>query len=907
MPEQSTAENINTHVYADLLKRSMHVYKDKDCLHIKRNGVYQSWTYGQVHRDLNRCVSALHKLEFKKGDNAVVIGENTPEWVLAYHGALLSGGCTVPVDPNLPLEEIWSIVRFTEARVIFCSPSFIPLMREMREKLEFIAEIVVLDPAFSGPEKTFERFLLGGDESIDAFQQQFEPDDPMVIIFTSGTTGTPKGVQLVQKNYTTVGLHAIPRMHLNHQTTALAILPLHHVFGFAACIAAELIGGMDIVFVPQIKGPLILEALNDKKISMLPAVPKMLAVLYDNIERKVKAKGPAVSLMFRNLKSLSRTLGPFLGKNFRRNLFKTAHEGFGGNLQLIVSGGASLPHKYYEGFRLMGFDIVEGYGLTETFGPITLCPADKPKFASVGPILNDNEIHIDYQNEQGIGEVLLRGMTLFAGYYKNEEATRAVMDEDGWFHTGDLGRLDDDGYLYIVGRSKDLIVLESGKNVYPDELEDFYAGSEIIEEIGIFGAKRKNRDIVAALIVPHEDIRKSTPQDKAREIIHNELIRMGRDRPSYKRITDFEVVYEPLPRTTTRKLKKHELRAAYEELKTKPKAAKKAAPALSATEEALLEIPEFKMVIACAQTFVKNPKKKAFTPKTNLEFDLEMDSLRQLDFFCCLEEKFSVQLPEDALLQMVTLGDVYGKVMEAKETRAYDGGVSPHTIRERIATADLPAHLQDSNNIIYNKGPALVSGVSKLLWRVDFEGLQNIPQNKPTIFAANHQSVMDIVWILGALPWQVRRKTFSIGKKELLHNPATAPIFKSSNLIPVEREGDIIEALKTSIGVLKQGKNLVIFPEGTRSRDGSIQSFKAGVGLLILETNPTIVPIRIRNGDSVWPAGKAPRLFVGKKNRPTVTFGKPLTLQTMIEEGKASPYSSGNDIATALRDIVSEI
>lgn len=907
MADQPTTETINTHVYTDLLRRSVHVYKNKDCLHIKRNGSYQSWTYGQVHRDLNRCVSALQRGGFKRGDNAVVIGENTPEWVLAYHGVILSGGCTVPVDPNLPLEEIWSIVRFTEARVVFCSHSFTPLMREMREKLDFLQEIVILDPDFQGPEKSFEQFILEGDARHDAFEHRFEPDDPMVIIFTSGTTGSPKGVQLVQKNYTAVGLHAIPRMHLSPETTSLAILPLHHVFGFAACIAAELVGGMDIVFVPQIKGPLILEALNDKKVSMLPAVPKMLTVLYDNIERKVKAKGPFVQLMFKNMKSLSRTLGPGLGNNFRRSLFKSVHDGFGGNLKLIISGGASLPLKYFEGFRLMGFDIVEGYGLTETFGPITLCPADKPKHGSVGPILDENEIHIDYPNEQGIGEVLLRGTTLFAGYYKNDEFTRAVIDEDGWFHTGDLGRLDSDGYLFLSGRSKDLIVLESGKNVYPDELEDFYSESNFIEEIGIFGARRKNREIVAALIVPNEEIRKSTPIEKAHEMIHNEFIRMGRDRPSYKRITDFAVVYDPLPRTTTRKLKKHELLALYEEIKTKPKAVRKAPPALSATEKAVLDIPEFQVIAECAHNFVTNPKKKSFTPKTNLEFDLEMDSLRQLEFFCCLEKKFSVQLPEDALLQMVTLGDVYGKVMEAKESTAYNGGVSPHTIRERIASADLPMRLDDSRNIVYNKGPNIINGLSKLLWHVDLEGIGNIPDNRPTIFAANHQSVMDIVWVLAALPWKVRKKTFSIGKKELLGNPASAAVFRSSNLIPVEREGDIIEALKTSIGVLKQNKNLIIFPEGTRSRDGTIQPFKAGIGLLILETNPTIVPVRIKNGDAAWPAGKMPRLFVGRKKRPQVIFGKQLTLQKMIEDGKVSPYSSGKDIAAALQKIVEEM
>ncbi len=896
---------MNKHVYVDLIRDTIDRYGGRDCLHILRENGYRTWTFNDFHRDLNRLSDALNKEGFTRGSNGIVIGENTPEWVIAFHGMILAGGRSVPVDPNLPTAEIAAIVRATDASIVFCSRTYLSIMHEIEADLPSLTRIVTLDDAVEDGEIPFTAFLETGDPDKDAFDGEFRPNDEMVVIFTSGTTGKPKGAVLMQKNYTAVGTSGVPRMGVGPGDTMLGILPLHHVFGFAACIVAPLTTGMDVVLVPQIKGPLILQALNDKQVSILPAVPKMLTVLYDNVERKVHQRGPVVRSLFSALRLASITAGPVLGQEFRRKLFKTVHEGFGGRVRLIVSGGASLPQRYFEGFRRMGFDIVEGYGLTETFGPITLCPREDARQGSVGPTLEENEAMIENPNDEGIGEVLLRGTTVFSGYYKNPEATEAVFDKDGWFHTGDLGRLTKDGFLFLSGRSKDVIVLESGKNVFPEDLEDYYNASEFVEEIGIFGVTVKNREIVAAMIVPSAEIRKKYSLEKANEIIHNEMIRLGRNRASYKKVTDFAVSWQPLPRTTTRKLRKHELRDMYLKLKKDPKSA--IGGRLSAPEEALMEHADFQRIAARVAEIVQAPKGMRITPRTNLEIDLELDSLRKLDLHSALEEEFGLVIPEEVLIRVETVGDVFSEIMELKE-RGEATEESRHTLRERIAVgAEGRSEYREHKNLVYHAGPSLVKSLSGLLWGVKVKGLENVPLDHPVIFAANHQSLLDIAWILGGLPWDTRKKTFTIGKVELLENPLVGSVLKSCNLIPVERSGDVVEALKASIAVLKQKKNLVIFPEGTRTRDGQMGPFKSGIGLLMLESNAMVVPTRVRGSYSVWSKGKLPNLLAGRKVDHSVTFGKPVTIQSLIDEGRVSPRCTGNCLAQQVRESVAAL
>jgi long-chain acyl-CoA synthetase len=898
---------MNKAVYTDLLLDSLVGNSSRPCFHIKRNGAYLTYTYADFHRSLNATVDALRQGGFSHGDNGVVIGDNGPEWVIAYHAYFLAGGRTVPVDPNLPAEEIREITKLTQPSFIMCSATFSSLFSDLQKEFPCIKKIILLEADTDAATSDFSRFCSIGNAETDAFSTPCSPDDHIITIFTSGTTGKAKGVMLNQRNLTAAPLHGVPRMKVGPLDTMLAVLPLHHVFGAAACISAALCTGMDVVFVTVLKGPLIIEALKDKQVTILPAVPKMISLFYDSIEHAVQNKGWAARCVFSLLKALSLAFGPILGKKFRKSLFSSVHKNFGGKLNLIVSGGASIEKKYLYGFNRMGFDIVEGYGLTETFGPITLCPAAPLRHGSVGLVLPGNEMQIFEPDERTIGEVIFRGATVFKGYYHNEEQTRPVFDNDGWFHTGDLGRIDARGYLYLSGRKKDVIVLDSGKNAYPDELEEFYLKSYLIEEIGVFGVQVEGREIIAGLVVPAAIIRKGRELPEASEMIKSEIERLGRRLPSYKKLIDFAVVYDPLPRTSTKKLKKHELREIYRALRDP--SVKTAHPrcCLSAADSALLSTPEYTLLTKQVLSLLSPGHHRQLLPGSFLELDLGLDSLNRLELLCRLEDAFSTALPEQTLSTAQTVGDLYNAIRERKSAIAGSSAGPAHGLRQRLfmdaANVDITHSSAAAGRLISETIPRLAFSLSTAIWRPVIIGREHLNAVGPAIFYANHESYLDILWLLHALPPSIRDNTFTIGKDAYVRSPFLRP-FVTKAFIAAGRGADIMQTLSLSIAVIKKGHNLIIFPEGARTRSGRINPFKPGIGMLVKETEASIVPVKIKGTYAIWPPGKFPKFLGARTGRPSLTFGQKLSPRQLFETGKLSPESTDEQIAARLRDII---
>lgn len=893
---------MNKLVYLDLLHQSVIKYANHECLHIKRSGRYQSWSYKEFHQDLNRLCSVLKKHGLKKGTNAVVIGENSPEWIIAYNGIPLTGACTVPVDPNIPPSEIESIVSTTEAKIVFCSKTYLNLFRMLKEKYSHLERIVLLDSASKEKEPTFDEYLKLGDEEKECFVPGFMPDDPMVIIFTSGTTGKAKGVVLTQKNFTTIALHGIPRMKANEEDTMCAVLPLHHVFGSAACIAAALCSGMDVVVVPFVKAPLILEALRDKQVSILPAVPKMISLFYESIIHNIKKKGPLVNTLFTGLKTISATAGDAMGDNFRRNLFSTVHKGFGGNLRLIISGGAALNKKYWNGFRLMGFNILEGYGLTETYGPITVCPANNTKLGSVGPALPDNQIKVANPDDSGIGEILLKGNCIFKGYYKNEELNKDVFDDEGWFHTGDLGKLDKDNFLFISGRKKDVIVLDNGKNVYPDELEDIYNTSPLIEEIGIFGINNNDGEIVAAAIVPSKEIRKEHSVAQATNIIYDELIRIGKNMPVYRRISDFITVYTPLPRTTTRKLKKVELKKMYNSIKRKSANREITEDQLSVIEMAMMETTEFTGILNSIILGMPKIDPHIINPRSHMEIDLSLDSLKRIELLSQIEKRFSITIPEDLFEKMETVGDLVSMVKELNGSNKSPSIESIIELKERILADNMQMVKFPSNNSFLKKAALVISRISTVVSNIKCNGSDKLKAHTgPLIFASNHSHIMDSIWILNSLPSKIKSNTYNLIDKEIITIPILPFSLYRHHFLNLEKSGDSIEMLKIYLSVIRNQKNLIIFPEGSISKNGIIGQFKSGIGLLARETSAMVIPVKINNSSAQSSSDKKVN-----SNR-SIVFGKPVTWSGLINSGVLDYKSSADDFAEHVRTLIMKL
>jgi long-chain acyl-CoA synthetase len=872
---------MNDNCYVDLLGRACDNYAALPALHIKRRGSYETWTFAEFRRDSNRLSALLKGDGLGKGRCAAVIGENCPEWVLAYHGILLTGACTVPIDPGIPAAEIEAIIGLTGAEIVFCAPMYEGLFRSIRKKRACLKRIVTFGDEGAGDIEPFRHFIARGDDRHDAFAGVFHPDDPMVIIFTSGTTGTAKGVVLAQRNFTPVANFAIPRMKLGAGDTVLAVLPLHHVFGFAAGVSGPLCGGMSVVLVPYISAPLILEALRDKGITMLPAVPKMIGLFYDSVIHNVRKKGAAAEMVFASMQGISSLLGKRGPQVLRKRIFGAVHKGFGGRIKVIISGGAALNKKYLHGFRLMGFTIVEGYGLTETFGPITVCPAGDARPLSVGPALPQNEIAIFHPSEEGIGEILVRGTCVFLGYYRNDALTQEVFDENGWFHTGDLGRLDEDGFLYICGRKKDVIVLATGKNVYPDDLEDYYEQSPMIEEIAIFGASREEGEIVAAAIVPSPEVRGSLSIVQATAALHDELLRMAKTLPVYRRITDFVVVYQPLPRTTTRKLKKRDIRGLYASIRRRAPGSADLGEQLSVVELALMETGEYKIVVEALSAIAPGIDRRSLTPRSGFETDLALDSLHRVELLTAVEERTGVTVPDDIYAKMETVGDLAALLKERSMNRA------PLTIEKMMGfkqrmldlsffSVDLPSPRSGRHRLLQTP----LRGAVRLLLRVAPTRAEPLSDKKlPCIFVANHEGILDPALILHSLPGEVADATLFL--REAAEYPRLPYALFKRNGIAVAHPADPIETLKTAIAILRERRNLILFPEGQPHRTGSTGFFKPGIGLLARETDALMVPVRI----------------TGRR----VTMGRSFSWSTLVEEEVLSKNSPAQTIAAAIR------
>ncbi len=888
------------HVYIEILHEVIQKYSKRPCFYIKRNGSYKTWTYAEFHKDLNRLSSALKKAGLKKGDNAIVIGENSPEWVIAHHAIILTGACVVPVDPNIPPSEIESITSLTEAKIVFCTSPYLKMFKGFKSQYSFIDKIIILDPE-SDEKETFYKVLKSGQEEKNAFEIKCDADDPMVIIFTSGTTGNAKGAVLCQKNFTAVQHYAVPRMKLKPQDIACAVLPLHHVFGFAACIVGPLAAGASIVFVPHVKGPLILEAIREKEVTYLPAVPKMLALFYDGILHNVKKKGPMVSTLFTGMNSLSKTVGPTLGNAFQRRLFSSVHKSFGGKLRLIISGGAALNKKHWNGFRQLGFTIVEGYGLTETFGPITVSPGENARLGSVGPALNENEIRIDAPDVNGIGEVLLRGTCVFKGYYKNHDQTMLVFDNEGWFHTGDLGRLDKDGFLYLSGRKKDMIVLDNGKNVYPDELEDIYGTSPLIEEIGVFGVVHDECEIVVAAIVPSKEIRSSKTLTDAACILFDELTRIGKGLPVYRRISDFVTLYTPLPRTTTRKIKRHDLRKIYNSIKRKSTGKTSGTEQLTVMEIAMMETEQYAGAIKAIMTVAPKTDERIINPRSHLEIDLGLDSLEKVELLTAIEQLFNITVSDSVFEKMESVADLVSLIMENQLNKGESTVTSILNFKTRLLN-------KAPEFIKFPEKSALPDAVLPHLSKLNpfyrhakevkgLDLLQNV--DLPMIFIANHNQPEDFLTILESLPHTIRKETVTFSDPAYNHIFSKMHFFKD-HLLNLEKPADPLEILKMSISVIKSGKNLIMFPEGVISKPGILGPLKNGVCLLAKETDAMIVPMKISGPFHLRSAS----MPTGITN---LIIGKPRQYDDLFNDKIDAIQASVGDASVALRQIIEKL
>ena len=550
----------------DMLNQTGEVYGDRPAYIFKteEKGKFRTITHKEFRENINALGTTLIQMGLKD-KRIALISENRYEWELSYLAVASGVGVIVPLDKALPDNELESLILRSQVEAIIYSSKYDVIMNTLREKKNtnlkyFISMDLEENTQGIYAEKALvekgKKLLTDGNKTyIDA---KIDSEKMEIMLFTSGTTAMSKAVMLSHKNLVTNVMDIIQRFDLTDEDRFLSFLPLHHVFECTVGFLYPISIGGSIAFCEGVKH--MAENIKEFEITAMISVPAVFDIIYRKVMKTIEKKGKLANL------EKGKKVSQFLLKmkiDLRKQLFKEVHESLGPKLKLVVTGGAALDPETEKGFNDLGFDVEQGYGLTETAPVIA---AETPKcrrLGSIGKKFPSVEVKIDDPDEEGIGELMAKGPSIMLGYYENEEATKSALESDGWFHTGDLARIDKDGFIYISGRKKSVIVLNNGKNVFPEEIETLLNKVEGIKETFVFEKKEDDGDVkVCVEIVYDKELIKELynieGEENIKEFLWDKVKEVNKLMPKYKYVREMVITEEPLIKTTTLKIKRHE-------------------------------------------------------------------------------------------------------------------------------------------------------------------------------------------------------------------------------------------------------------------------------------------------------------------------------------------------------------
>lgn len=549
----------------EMMEKTVENFGERTAFYMDGKGIEDSKkiSYKEFMNDINSLGTALVEMGLK-GKRIAVIGENRYEWELAYLAIVCGVGVVVPLDKALPDNEIESLIIRSEVEAIFYSNKYDGCMAQIQKegntKLKYFISMDLEKNDFNKYSqkeiiKKGRELLRNGNKEY--LESKINNEEMTIMLFTSGTTNQSKAVMLSQQNICT-NVHDIRNVfELDETDRFLSFLPLHHTFECTVGFLYPLSIGGNIIFSKGVRH--IADELKNFKITAMICVPVVFEKMYDKLIKTIDEKGK-LGTVKKGIK-LSNCLLK-VGIDIRKKLFKEIHDNLGGCLRVMVAGGAALSPEKEKGFWDLGFNVLQGYGLTETSPVIAAELTRQKRLSSIGKKFPSVEVKIDNPDKSGVGELLARGKSVMLGYYNNEEANKEVFTEDGWFRTGDLARIDKDGYIYISGRKKFVIVLKNGKNVYPEEIESLLEKSDLIKECMVFGMPAKDGDVTLSVKVCYDKdyIKKEFGEIKEEEIkekIWNWVKEINKTMPKYKYVKKLLLTDEELVKTTTLKIKRN--------------------------------------------------------------------------------------------------------------------------------------------------------------------------------------------------------------------------------------------------------------------------------------------------------------------------------------------------------------
>lgn len=760
---------------------------------------------------LQRITLYSHYTPKQAKERTLIFAENREGWIYAFYSIWANHGIAVPVDASSTVSDVAYIIND-------CHPACIWTTAQ---------KLAVVEAALKEAGQTIDIHLIEDYERIEVNEEKAQvnyqdENDTALIIYTSGTTGSPKGVMLSFLNILTNKRAVYDEVPIfNDERRTLILLPLHHVLPLVGTVIIPFYIGGGVAICPTMSGPDIIDTMERGKISIIVGVPRLWQTLYGGIKKKIDA-----SALTRGLFNLCATLK---SQSFSRFIFKAVHQKLGGHVDFMVSGGAALDKEILLGLQTLGFEMLEGYGMTEAAPMIAFTRPGDQVPNCVG--IPSSEMQCKIEN----GEVCAKGPNIMQGYYNRPEETAAVIDKDGWLHTGDLGYIDEKGRVYITGRSKEIIVLSNGKNVQPNEIEyKLEKFTDRVKEAAVV----QDGDMLRAIIVPQTEWAQGLSDAQVEEILKREVLEpYNLTVTNYKKLMSLYVYRGELPRTRLEKLKRYMLKDII-----------KGEVPVSKKEEVIVEPKHEEYQIL--KKYIEEEKKVTLRPTDHIETDLAFDSLDMVSLEGFIQQTFGTHINAADMpgyKNIQAMAEFIANSKTRMEVQEEDWHQFLHADSSKL---ELP-----HGNRFMALGNAIIRGFYKTYNNATIKGVENIPANGPMIIAPNHQSFLDGPLVSCTLPTSVMKNSYYYATEEHMQGALRKAYARNNNIILLERSS-LRDSIQKLGEVLKQGKNLVIFPEGRRTYTGELNDFKKTFAILSKELEVPIVPVCIKGAFEALPRSK---------------------------------------------------
>ena len=892
-------------------ERAAREFADRCAIEVQRTDGVDRIDYARLESMAASAAACLTRHGATEGQRWAILAENSAAWCAAYLAMSRLGLVAVPLDTNYSAVQVAKLVADCEASGLVASHHNVDVARHAIEESPS-APLLILD----SDESPYPRVDFDG-APHDAAPVVRAASDAALILYTSGTTHDPKGVVLTHENLRSVSEGARKVVDFTEDDSVLSVLPLFHALAQVANLAIPLTMGGCAVFIDTVNTNELLRALRERGITIFCCVPQFFYLVHQRVLERVEKAGAPLRAAFRAQLAMNGWLRDTFGINLGRRLFAKVHRVMGPKMRLLVSGGSRFDPAIGRDLYRLGFDILQAYGLTETTGAVSVLHRGDRHVASVGQPLEGMEVKVlpvDGAHAQEsppadnvraapatpIGEIAVRGSGVMPGYYGRPDANAEAF-EDGWLKTGDLGYLDERNRLYITGRAKEIIVTSSGKNLYPEEIETHYLKASSIAELCVLGHARPGEpsaERLHAIVVPDLEGLQRRKILNVGELIRSEIEDLSSGLPNHKRILSYTIVSDALPRTTTRKLKRLEIgrrfqAGEYEQANE--------APRLEPEDDAAWRAdPHVVEALGLIQAAVR--EECALRGAANLELDLGLDSMERVELLTEMEASFGVQIAEEVAQSLYTVRDLVEAVRPAagkagERTRLEDAWP---TILSRSEPDDPDVGRFFGSPIVAFGIFAALKALYAFSWvflGFRARGLENLPANGPYLICPNHQSYIDGFLLSAALPFRVQRHVFIVGASEYFESRLTSWFAKLVRLVPVDPDTNLLRAMRVGAQGLRDGRVLMLFPEGERSIDGEIKRFKKGAAILSSNVDAPIIPIAIEGAHEVWPRSGSLRLsrllpFVGQIR---LSFGEPLAFAAYASAAAAPDYQARTD------------